>query len=99
MKRPWAGQVEKPAEENIPRHDPSNPLCPRVTRANGQVIPLLMEEIHLPCIDDNKIQILHTKAVKRPKDPVEPSEAYGVVYQILCGDCDETYIDHSGRPL
>ncbi len=35
----------------------------------------------------------------RPKDPVEPSEACGVVYQIPCGDCDETYIGHSGRPL
>ncbi|XP_063744949.1 galactose-1-phosphate uridylyltransferase isoform X1 [Eleginops maclovinus] len=39
MKRPWAGQVEKPPEEHIPRHDPSNPLCPGNTRANGEVNP------------------------------------------------------------
>ncbi|XP_007901313.1 galactose-1-phosphate uridylyltransferase [Callorhinchus milii] len=39
MKRPWKGQVEKPAEEYIPRHDPLNPLCPGVTRANGKVNP------------------------------------------------------------
>lgn len=37
MKRPWAGQVEKPPEEHIPRYDPGNPLCPGNTRANGQV--------------------------------------------------------------
>lgn len=37
MKRPWAGQVEKPPEEHIPRHDPRNPLCPGNTRANGEV--------------------------------------------------------------
>lgn len=37
MKRPWAGQVEKPPEEHIPRYDPSNPLCPGNRRANGQV--------------------------------------------------------------
>lgn len=39
MKRPWAGQVEKPAEEHIPRYDPHNPLCPGNTRANGEVNP------------------------------------------------------------
>lgn len=37
MKRPWAGQVEKPPEEHIPRYDPRNPLCPGNTRANGEV--------------------------------------------------------------
>lgn len=37
MKRPWAGQVEKPPEEHIPRFDPGNPLCPGNTRANGEV--------------------------------------------------------------
>lgn len=37
MKRPWAGQVEKPPEEQVPRYDPRNPLCPGNTRANGQV--------------------------------------------------------------
>uniref|UniRef100_A0A7N6APS4 UDP-glucose--hexose-1-phosphate uridylyltransferase n=1 Tax=Anabas testudineus TaxID=64144 RepID=A0A7N6APS4_ANATE len=39
MKRPWAGQVEKPPEEHIPRYDQRNPLCPRNTRANGEVNP------------------------------------------------------------
>lgn len=39
MKRPWNGQVEKPPEENIPRHNPSNPLCPGAVRASGQVNP------------------------------------------------------------
>ncbi|MEQ2169133.1 hypothetical protein GOODEAATRI_021774 [Goodea atripinnis] len=39
MKRPWAGQVEKPPEEHIPRYDPRNPLCPGNTRANGKVNP------------------------------------------------------------
>ncbi|XP_062410341.1 galactose-1-phosphate uridylyltransferase [Sardina pilchardus] len=39
MKRPWSGQVEKPPEDKVPRHDPSNPLCPRSTRANGEVNP------------------------------------------------------------
>lgn len=37
MKRPWAGQVEKPPEEHVPRYDANNPLCPGNTRANGQV--------------------------------------------------------------
>lgn len=37
MKRPWAGQVEKPVGEDIPAHDPKNPLCPGVVRPNGEV--------------------------------------------------------------
>ncbi|KAF5281026.1 hypothetical protein FQA39_LY05231 [Lamprigera yunnana] len=39
MLRPWSGQVEKPTNEKIPAHDPSNPLCPGVTRASGIVTP------------------------------------------------------------
>ncbi|XP_029437306.1 galactose-1-phosphate uridylyltransferase [Rhinatrema bivittatum] len=39
MKRPWQGQLEKPPEEDIPRYDPSNPLCPGARRANGEVNP------------------------------------------------------------
>jgi len=39
MKRPWSGQVEKASDENIPPHDPKNPLCPRAVRGNGEVNP------------------------------------------------------------
>ncbi|XP_002736524.1 galactose-1-phosphate uridylyltransferase-like [Saccoglossus kowalevskii] len=39
MKRPWSGATEKPAEENIARHNPNNPLCPGATRINGEVNP------------------------------------------------------------
>ncbi|XP_071794735.1 galactose-1-phosphate uridylyltransferase-like [Asterias amurensis] len=39
MKRPWKGQVEKKPTEDTPRHDPKNPLCPRATRAHGDVNP------------------------------------------------------------
>ena len=38
MKRPWKGQVEKPQEEEIPRHDLSNGLCPGARRPNGEVV-------------------------------------------------------------
>ncbi|XP_042182295.1 galactose-1-phosphate uridylyltransferase isoform X2 [Oncorhynchus tshawytscha] len=39
MKRPWSGQVEKEEEDQVPQHDPNNPLCPGNTRANGEVNP------------------------------------------------------------
>ncbi|XP_077593958.1 galactose-1-phosphate uridylyltransferase isoform X2 [Stigmatopora nigra] len=39
INRPWAGQVEKPPEECIPRYDPYNPLCPGNTRACGKTNP------------------------------------------------------------
>ena len=40
MKRPWAGQVEAVEEDNIPRHDLKNPLCPGATRSSGKVCDL-----------------------------------------------------------
>ncbi|KAK8736368.1 hypothetical protein OTU49_004963 [Cherax quadricarinatus] len=68
MKRPWAGQVERPAEVDIPIHDPTNPLCPRVTRPNGQVnpdyestfvftndFPALLEEVPSPPVSDDPL--------------------------------------------
>uniref|UniRef100_A0A1B6IQJ7 Galactose-1-phosphate uridylyltransferase n=1 Tax=Homalodisca liturata TaxID=320908 RepID=A0A1B6IQJ7_9HEMI len=39
MKRPWSGQVEAVADSDVPEFDPKNPLCPGVTRPNGQVNP------------------------------------------------------------
>ena len=38
-KRPWQGQVEKPAVDARPQHDPSCYLCPRNERAGGVVNP------------------------------------------------------------
>ena len=35
LKRPWAGQVEKVIEKEIPEYDPHNPLCPGNVRSSG----------------------------------------------------------------
>ena len=39
LKRPWSGQVEAAHEDEVPPFDPSNPLCPGVTRPNGERNP------------------------------------------------------------
>ncbi|XP_014219471.1 probable galactose-1-phosphate uridylyltransferase isoform X2 [Copidosoma floridanum] len=39
MKRPWGGQVEPSNDEEQPDYDPTNPLCPGNTRANGALTP------------------------------------------------------------
>jgi UDPglucose--hexose-1-phosphate uridylyltransferase len=39
-KRPWQGQVEKPAPEAKPAYDPNCYLCPGNVRANGEHNPL-----------------------------------------------------------
>ncbi|ABX86150.1 galactose-1-phosphate uridylyltransferase [Yersinia pestis] len=38
-KRPWQGQQETPATENLPAHDPDCFLCPGNTRVTGDVNP------------------------------------------------------------
>lgn len=37
--RPWSGQTEIPTTEEVLKFDPTNPLCPGVTRASGRVTP------------------------------------------------------------
>jgi UDPglucose--hexose-1-phosphate uridylyltransferase len=42
MNRPWSGQVERKADDEgdaMPEFDPNNPLCPGVTRSNGEKNP------------------------------------------------------------
>lgn len=39
LKRPWSGQVEPGADEDVPPFDPNNPLCPGVTRPCGEKNP------------------------------------------------------------
>ncbi|KAL7642288.1 UNVERIFIED_CONTAM: hypothetical protein RMT77_006849 [Armadillidium vulgare] len=75
MKRPWSGQIEKPQEEAIPRHDSTNPLCPGVERASGKVnpdysstfvftndFPALLEDVPSP--PDSDDPFFHTKAAR-----------------------------------
>lgn len=35
--RPWMGKIENIADEDVPEFDSKNPLCPGVTRPNGEV--------------------------------------------------------------
>lgn len=37
--RPWSGKVSVKSTDEIPAHDPECYLCPRVTRANGEINP------------------------------------------------------------
>lgn len=37
--RPWSGQTETSPSEEVPKFDPTNPLCPGVTRVEGKVTP------------------------------------------------------------
>jgi len=67
-KRPWQGQVEKAQTESIPEFDPSNPLCPGVTRPNGAKneeykstyvftndFPALLEDVPMPTPSDDPL--------------------------------------------
>jgi len=68
MKRPWSGQVEKLQEEERPEFDPTNPLCPGVSRPSGIVnpqyentfvfendFPALLEDVPEPPGSDNPL--------------------------------------------
>ena len=35
----------------------------------------------------------------RPKDPLDPSEKYAVVYEVACKQCDQEYVAETERSL
>ncbi|KAG9354057.1 hypothetical protein JZ751_012181 [Albula glossodonta] len=82
MKRPWKGQVEKPAEDNILRHDPTNPLCPGNQRANGEVNP----EYDSTFLFDNDFPALQPDAPDPgPRDhPLFQTKAARGVCKVMC---------------
>ena len=67
MKRPWSGQVEKVTEEERPEFDPTNPLCPGVTRPSGAVNP----QYESTFVFDNDFPAL-LEAVPEPEDSGNP---------------------------
>uniref|UniRef100_A0A8B9L377 Galactose-1-phosphate uridylyltransferase n=1 Tax=Astyanax mexicanus TaxID=7994 RepID=A0A8B9L377_ASTMX len=82
MKRPWKGQVEKPPEDNVPRHDPNNPLCPGSTRANGEVNP----EYDSTFLFENDFPALQPDAPDPGSDhhPLFQSKAARGVCKVMC---------------
>nr|XP_057906798.1 galactose-1-phosphate uridylyltransferase isoform X4 [Doryrhamphus excisus] len=82
MKRPWAGQVEKPLEEHIPRYDPHNPLCPGNTRANLEVNP----DYEGTFVFENDFPALQPNAPNPGPDqhPLFQSKAARGVCKVMC---------------
>uniref|UniRef100_A0A6I8P449 Galactose-1-phosphate uridylyltransferase n=1 Tax=Ornithorhynchus anatinus TaxID=9258 RepID=A0A6I8P449_ORNAN len=82
VRRPWRGQLEPPAPENFPRHDPDNPLCPGATRANGEVNPLYESTF----LFDNDFPALRPDAPSPgPSDhPLFRAEPARGVCKVLC---------------
>ncbi|KAK9967970.1 hypothetical protein ABG768_002325 [Culter alburnus] len=82
MKRPWKGQVEKPSEDNIPRHDPNNPLCPGSVRANGEVNP----EYDSTFMFENDFPALQPDAPDPGSDhhPLFQSKAARGICKVMC---------------
>lgn len=73
--RPWSGQTETPAVEKVARFDPTNPLCPGVTRSSGiqtphyestyvftNDFPALLEEGPVP--EESDDELFQTKTAK-----------------------------------
>ncbi|XP_050082812.1 probable galactose-1-phosphate uridylyltransferase [Anopheles aquasalis] len=79
MKRPWSGQEETPQRNDLPAFDPTNPLCPGVTRASGiknpiyrsthvftNDFPALLEDVpEPPASDDPLFQVAPARGTCR----------------------------------
>lgn len=80
--RPWSGQTETPPPENVPSHDPKNPLCPGVIRASGVLTP----NYHSTYVFTNDFPALLEEgpAPERSDDPLfQAAPAYGTC-RVIC---------------
>uniref|UniRef100_A0A8C6YBZ0 Galactose-1-phosphate uridylyltransferase n=1 Tax=Naja naja TaxID=35670 RepID=A0A8C6YBZ0_NAJNA len=86
MRRPWQGQLEKPPEEDTPRHDPANPLCPGATRANGKVGSLENRGYESTFVFDNDFPALQPDAPEPEPDehPLLRSASARGVCKVMC---------------
>eukprot|EP00912_Choanoflagellata_sp_UC4_P000895 UC4_evm2s551 len=82
MKRPWKGQVDKPADVAVPRHDPSNPLCPGTTRPNGVTNPDYKETYVFS--NDFPALLVDAPEPPAPKHPLFRSEGVRGECKVMC---------------
>jgi UDPglucose--hexose-1-phosphate uridylyltransferase len=71
-RRPWLGQVEKAASENLPRYDPTCYLCPGNERAGGVINPPYTGTF----VFDNDFAALMPDATEQSPAPSHPLLAF-----------------------
>jgi UDPglucose--hexose-1-phosphate uridylyltransferase len=71
-RRPWLGQVEKTASENLPRYDPTCYLCPGNERAGGVINPPYTGTF----VFDNDFAALMPDAAEQSPTPPHPLLAF-----------------------
>lgn len=82
MKRPWQGQVEKAAQEQLPEHDPNCYLCPRNKRANGEQNPNYTSTFVFT--NDFSALLPDTPASSTPTNPLMHLEAVQGTCRVMC---------------
>lgn len=82
MKRPWQGQVEKPAPDIRPTHDPNCYLCPGNERAGGVRNPNYDETFAFT--NDFSALLPDVPAVGEPSDPLLLTEAVRGTCRVIC---------------
>ncbi len=82
MKRPWQGQVEKAAQEQLPEHDPNCYLCPRNKRANGEQNPNYTSTFVFT--NDFSALLPDTPASSTPTNPLMHLEALQGTCRVMC---------------
>uniref|UniRef100_A0ACB8ENZ1 Uncharacterized protein n=1 Tax=Sphaerodactylus townsendi TaxID=933632 RepID=A0ACB8ENZ1_9SAUR len=103
MRRPWQGQVEKPPQEDVPRCDLANSLCPGAKRANGEVnpeyestfvfdndFPALQPDAPMPDADDHPLfRAASARGVCHDVEPVMSSGHVNLGQDYwICGDTE-----------
>ena len=81
-KRPWLGQVEKPALENLPKYDPNCYLCPNNERAGGVKNPNYSSTF----VFDNDFPALLPEQVviSEPDHPLLASTPEAGICRVVC---------------
>ncbi len=82
MKRPWQGQVERPTQQEKPRHDPGCYLCPGNERAGGARNPDYRETFVFT--NDFAALLPDVPEAPAPEHPLLRGEAVRGTCRVIC---------------
>lgn len=82
MLRPWSGQQELPQKNDLLEFDPTNPLCPGVTRPNGVVNPVY--ENTFVFTNDFPALLENIPPPPESEDPLFQAASAGGTCRVMC---------------
>ena len=88
---------KRSSKPDEPRREPKATITLPYVRGLSEPIKRMLEEVDIRV--RFRLNTTLRKILVKPKDPVPVERRTGIVYQIPCKDCSQTYVGQSGRTI